>query len=841
MFKIIKKIKRENLLLFLIIMILGIGLGLDFNFAFNNYFVKNFSMIIIGKESMKESILSNVFSAQVSISTLGIAVISILGGMFKECVYGVSIAHYLMNEKPRIFKHKINITIELCLIICSYISYSLNFYNLTISLFFISIIIVINMSWDIFTIFYGVEYIKNEIEDYYMSTFLKEKVDDKKIKEDLIRGITEEIRDAIYSDRIVIIREDFDLLEKILERICEYKNDNNRQKYIYLYENRVSEVLRILYENKNIEYILIGLNYLNSIYEKCNNLNESINNKIYLDIFDKVSKELFEGVARLVEEKREYFYLVMSLELNLYNNLDFEYQYGRIVCKNNSYVVSFSSRIYYEIKRNKKQKYSRKELYDIKKRMYEHLETLIKYTRKEENTKNKIEIMYRGLSIYTKTLIDNMELDVFSNVFLDKLKNFYSNYDRLSDEYYITIMIYLYYLIEVEYLVMAEEKEKLSDLLNKYNEIISNYLNYYCRINWDNNTINKINNILETWEKMPKEGAKSILMDYAIDQFMLFYSLKKFYLEEEFTKSIKELVKGKEISIYKRILSGELIKKYRSFKKLFYNDEECIEEEIELLKDSILEIYKENELKKVDDVKKNPINYEEISEKIKEITFNSYEEKLNIFEKKDTLNYDIKSIKRELIICLNYDIIEEFIKGDYFNKQIRDIIEFKLINVFISLLYNNVSKVEIEENRNLVNFLNEINNLDFEVDTIIGNINTYRKEDIKSFNELKRGKNILRNNYINNALLAIDGKKIYLELKKVDVLIEDIDFEIEKSMVNKNKDGLYIYKINDIEILYSEEEFKKYLIHNKKKIILDIDIDYSIENTILGCGLFELN
>lgn len=60
-------------------------------------------------------------------------------------------------------------------------------------------------------------------------------------------------------------------------------------------------------------------------------------------------------------------------------------------------------------------------------------------------------------------------------------------------------------------------------------------------------------------------------------------------------------------------------------------------------------------------------------------------------------------------------------------------------------------------------------------------------------------------------------------------------------MVNKNKDGLYIYKINDIEILYSEEEFKKYLIHNKKKIILDIDIDYSIENAIVGCGLFELN
>lgn len=840
MFKIIKKIKRENLLLFSIIMILGTGLGLDFNFTFNNYFVKNLPMIIIGKESMKESILSNVFSAQVSISTLGIAVISILGGMFKECVYGVSIAHYLMDEKPRIFKHKINIVLELCLIIFSYISYSLNFYNLTISLFFISIIIVINMSWDIFTIFYGVEYIKNEIEDYYMSTFLKEKVDDKKIKEDLIRGITEEIRDAIYSDRIVIIREDFDLLEKILERICEYKNDNNRQKYLDLYENKVSEVLRKLYENKNIEYILIGLNYLNSVYEKCNKLNECISNKIYLNIFDKVSKELFEGVARLVEEKREDFYLVMSLELNLYNNLDFEYQYGRIVCKNNSYVVSFSSRIYYEIKRNNKQEYSRKELYDIKKRMYEHLETLIKYTRKEENIKNKIEIMYRGLSIYTKTLIDNMELDVFSNVFLDKLKNFYSNYDRLSDEYYITIMIYLYYLIEVEYLVTAEEKEKLSNLLKKYNEIISNYLNYYCRINWDNNTINKINNILETWEKMPKEGAKSILMDYAIDQFMLFYSLKKFYLEEEFTKSIKELVNGKEISIYKRILSGELIEKYNSFKKLFYDDD-YIEEEIELLKETILKIYKENELKKVDDAKKNPINYEEISEKIKEITLNSYEEKLNIFEKKDTLKYDIKSIKRKLIIDIYYDILKDFIKEGCISEQIRDRIEFDLICIFISLLYNNVSKVEIEENRNLVNFLNEINNLDFEVDTIIGNINTYRKEDIKSFNELKRGKNILRNNYINNALLAIDGKKIYLELKKVDVLIEDIDFEIEKNMVNKNKDGLYIYKINDIEILYSEEEFKKYLIHNKKKIILDIDIDYSIENAIVGCGLFELN
>lgn len=841
MSKIIKKIKRENLLLFLITMILGIGLGLDFNFAFNNYFVKNFPMIMLGKEIVKESILSNVFSAQVSISTLGIAVISILGGMFKECVYGVSIAHYLMNEKPRIFKHKINITLELCLIICSYISYSLNLYNLTISLFFISIIIVINMSWDIFTIFYGVEYIKNEIEDYYMCTFLKEKVEDKKIKEDLIRGITEEIRDAIYSDRIVIIREDFDLLEKILEIICEYKNDNNRQKYLDLYENKVSEVLRKLYGNKNIEYILIGLNYLNSVYEKCNKLNERINNKIYLNIFDKVSKELFEGVAKLVEEKREDFYLVMSLELNLYNNLDFEYQYGRIVCKNNSYVVSFSSRIYHEIKKNNKQEYSKKDLYDIKKRMYEHLETLIKHTRKEENTKNKIEIMYRGLSIYTKTLIDNMELDVFSKVFLDKLKNFYSNYDRLSDEYYITIIIYLYYLIEVEDLVIMEEKDKLRNLLKKYTEIISNYLNYYCKINCDSNTINKINDTLITWEKMPEEGAKSILMDYTIEQFMLFYLLKKNYLEEEFIKNIKELVDGKESSIYQKILSGKLIKRYYSFKKLFYDDDEYIEEEIELLKESILKIYKENELKKVDDAKKNPINFEEISEKIKGITIDSYEEKLNIFEKKDTLNYDVKSIKRESIIYLDYDILEEFTKGDYFIKQIGDIIEGKLISIFINLLYNNLSKIKIEGNEELVNFLNEINNLDFEVDTIIGHINIYRTKDIKIFKEFKRNKTILRNIYINNALLAIDSKKIYLELKKVDVLIEDIDFEIEKNMANKNKDGLYIYKVNDIEVLYSEEEFKKYLIHNKRKIIIKIDIEYSIENSIVGCGLFELN
>ena len=104
--------------LFIIIVLSGVL----FDSCLNGYLP---NIILINNELRKDLSLY-VFSAQVSISTLGIALIAILAGVFKEKIYGINVLRYLTNDKPLVFKHKINIIIQLILISVAIVLYILS-------------------------------------------------------------------------------------------------------------------------------------------------------------------------------------------------------------------------------------------------------------------------------------------------------------------------------------------------------------------------------------------------------------------------------------------------------------------------------------------------------------------------------------------------------------------------------------------------------------------------------------------------------------------------------------------------------------------------------------------
>ncbi len=95
---------------------------------------------------------------------------------------------------------------------------------------------------------------------------------------------------------------------------------------------------------------------------------------------------------------------------------------------NNNYLVAYSSRIYYEILNKGFENYDDKKLFDIKRRMYDNLDRLINHNK----------------------FTDNKEEKILNKTFFEKLDEYNYEENMANTEYIITMIIYMYYLIEAE-------------------------------------------------------------------------------------------------------------------------------------------------------------------------------------------------------------------------------------------------------------------------------------------------------------------------------------------------------------------------------------------------------
>ncbi len=318
--RFLQKRKIDIILTCIVMGMVAIGLILDLGFLAGVNLTDYLPKFMIVNNNNTSDILSGVFSAQVSVSTLGIALISILGGVLKETVFGISISQYLMNEKPRIFKHKINITIELILIACSYVTFSLELYNLSVCIFFISIIIVLIMVWDIFPIFYGVEYMRADVKEYFISVFSEKNLQKRNKRETLISNIKIDTQSAIDNTDIFTLKSNLNLLIETLETISNYENIDDKENILDFYEDNLADIFNKMLKDKDIENTITALEYINKIHEKCNELNKKNNNKLYLNILDKIARYFFQAIANLSKVDYGEFYKALVIESNLYEN-----------------------------------------------------------------------------------------------------------------------------------------------------------------------------------------------------------------------------------------------------------------------------------------------------------------------------------------------------------------------------------------------------------------------------------------------------------------------------------------------------------------------------------------
>ncbi|KJU71145.1 hypothetical protein [Clostridium baratii] len=824
-----------DIIIFIAFIIIVVG-GYLLDKSLSNYLPK----WILIDSSMKDDLKLSVFSAQVSISTLGIALVAILGGLFKEEIYGVNVLRYLTNDKPLIFKHKINIIVQLALIFISYICVSFDNYNMLISIFSISIMITIIMVIDIFNVFKGNEYLRNEIYNYILRIFNKNKLHKNNLHQSTIVGLKNDTLINIENNNTSMLKENLDLFNKILETITNY-NEEDKKIILDLFEDSLSDIFNKIFEEKNPNKVIIALKTISKLYNTCNNSNRlKGENKTYIDIYERVYYRIFSAIATVLIEDREDQYIIINLQYDLYNNMNFKEMSGNMVPQNNTYLSLYSGRIYYEIKRKGFENYNIEAINNLKKKLFTTLQSYIQYYKFDEFKIEKINQIYIQLYEYTKILIDNNEKDLLNNVFFKNIDNIYNSHDTKHIEYVFIMIIYIYYLTEFEGLVDKKFRYDIVKLVKHNKDYIYNFLMCNDNFKFNKRNIENIKMILSRWEKMPEEEAKCMIMDNVIEKFILLYILEKNWNSESLINELIPLVEGNEFSISSDLDNRkDILQLYIRFNILFFKKEiskEEAEDKINMLKYAINILYKEAELKKSKKEIKTEEEYNIIKNNIRDKTLENLNKKLERFNNKINAKTFYENIQ-----LLNLETITDFLDDDGIDKII-DINESSIIRYIVFIINEKLEKDDIfKSDKNLlVRFFELYDKIGFKTDTLIGYRDYfYGINDIDKFKEFEQNKIKLKSSYSKDCIITIDSSKFYFNINNILVEIKNMDIDEVCKELNLNENGEYLYNItNDIYIPFTKDELKIYLDNKKRNITIKADIEYSFKDEYIGSGIF---
>ena len=870
-----KKRKFDKFMLVAILIILSIGLALDMG-------IINDLPDIIQINGNKNEIMSSVFSAQVSVTTLGIALISILSGIVKDKIYGIGISQYLIEDRPLIFKHKASIIIQLILIIFSYIFMSLEGFNFLVSIFFISIIIVSIMVWDVFIIFYGSEYIRKEIHEYILSMFkcVKFKKDDK--RKSILKGIKKDTLIFIDIGDTVSIKENLDLFTDILDVICvnNQQKENNKiinkfhvdliqifnkmlksndinenidelyadmEEILNIFEDIIVDIFNRMLKDSDINKNIIALENMQNLYDKCNEINKNLEIgclTVHLNILDKVARYIFSAMANIIALDSDDYRIIFDLEYSLYDNIYFKEVENRMIPYNNTYLKIYSGRVYYEILNKGIHNYNPKRLFEIKEQLYNRVENMISYYTFKYNENEKISQLYIQLYQYTRVLIDNEENKILEKTLFKLMDNTEYNYKKEKVEYVFIILIYLYYIINIEDLADNKLKNSCKNLIENNKQRIYNFLLSGYRFKINENFIEKSKSILGQWEMMSEEGIKCLVMDNAIEEFLIFFLLQKNYNLDSLTKEMRILVEDKEYSIYTNINKNKFIlEKYKSFINMFYNEEiseEQAKEKIDMLKMSIINLYKEREIKRSKNNIKTEEELNEFKIKFKDACMHNIESKIKVFNQ-NILDSNIKSTTVDL---LNLNTPIELMNENIIKNTISTDIDTNFTRILVTIISENLKKLNSSNDNKevLQKFFDLTKSAKINMDTLIGYKNNfYPLQDylVYDFIEFEKDKFKIRANSCNNFIIGIDSSKIYLNIKEIIVDIEKLNMDNIYNKTQVNEKGEYLYEVSsDIFVPFTKTELEEYIDNIRRIVTVKANIEYAFETDIIGVGLF---
>ncbi len=788
------------------------------------------------------------FQIQATVAALSIAIISIIVGYSKVNHFGISIAKYIMFLKPRIFKYKRLVIIQLLSVLFNFAFLSFNFINLSFCMLILSVFISIKMSVECLRIFNTGTKLIEEIKDFIVNNINK-----KYIKNILANEFKEELIEAIEKDNFVKLRREITLFKDVYKKVLEENDLEKLKNNISEINDVYSEILIKLYTKKRMIFFSIASKSIIDIYTLVNSRNKE-DDFYYLEVWDNVFRSFIlclDKVDFKIDEIRYYF---EDLRTVLYNNIDTKTsQDNSIDTKTyqvNHYVSSLVKHSYYRMKKNKcfnAEDYKRINDYWARLFDYELINDYDKYVK----TKNKtmIDISIKEILFFIKILIDEKDKELIEKCFFEFLSN-YIKFDKKYNVFIINIYIYFYYLaeIETEDFVNIEDKNFYKELLLKYRNNFSEWI--FHDTNLEESILENIIINRHEWERMNDGEIKAVLMDKTKNYFVLFicliiskYSSKS---NDDFIEYCKKQTEDRLIFRYLQYFLKETIDKTKEdfikFRNLCFKETpidieiESIDKLNEKLKIAYLEELKNEVINKFEEFEKTSNQLKIELKKIFENKINPLSEKFNIYKPEKQLKITNK---------YSLDIDTEFendIHFDRFEKTINNSLFSLFFDTFKDKI--NIKEINFKSENILKNLLKESNKYKnkIKLNSIIG-LNALKhiayKEKNDDFTKFAESLSKIDFENTNKKTIIVDSTKIFFNIKVDNINLRDLKVEeiINWFKTNKNERGDYNYTYSNINLEFKEEELISYFQKKKKILDFSLEIEYGVSEDKVGYGI----
>ncbi len=771
-------------------------------------------------------LLLTLFSVQASVSTISIAVVSIITGVTNETIYGVSISKYITSIKPKIFKHKTLIITSLLLIFFNYVFVSFNLFNCSIVSLLVSIVITVILVNNVAVIFKGTDYVKKEISQYIKANY----------NEELIDGLNNETIDAIESGASLTFKRNYEAYKAILELEIE-KTTGQESPIINQLSSSISDIFEIIAKTKDTYKINDAIIFICDIYDIANKNPDS---PFYLQIWNNISRTYFNSIKLLSYDQLREDDVVWSLRYKLYKNIAKRTEEQLKECD----LRMYSPWLCYALC-SQTERFSSDEIKNIKKRTYNNAYYSATHV---DSNKGVNDLYLKEICRLHKYFIDSCDEEIITELFFEELTSSINN-DNSRTIYLVTV-IYLYYLSVRESMINGKDLQKCAkNILNKNHNINAFFFCHMNLLYTTKTSYNYIQSLMHFWDYMDTKEAKYLIIDTVILDFFMFTALNDIWKEEELTEIVDIIIPKGMFSIYSRYFSNEnseqLKVSFQQFNEIFSNklDGDSLNDKILLLKSVLDKKYKEEEIV---DSKNNPITEDMLlnfKNHCLQTAVSYASSQFSKFAFKDTTTEETAvSICTKKDVTVLSNVVPSFLlKKEDFESYFVDLIQQNIGVCFLNTILSRVKYKKFSyKNKSKQQYLVDAISQNYvNVDIVIGDKNKKWNEDNKTllFNVISNASE-LRFPHMNNYYFVLESKFIEFSIENFKVEFFDVELEELSGNCKKNESGQIEYNItNQLFVPFDESELKEYLHNIERKVKIKADIRYRISKDCVGAGI----
>lgn len=817
------KIKNKNLLFEIIAIICSLSVVIlsllaDLNIIpIPDFFVLNIED--------KESLFFTLFTVQASVSTVSIAIVSIITGLINEYVLGISISGFITNLKPKIFKHNRLIITNLLVTFFNYICLSYTFFNLCIALFAISIFVTILLIREIYVVFLGKNNIRCEIENFVLNNY----------NTDILNNLHAELLSAIETGNTLVTNANLDEIKKIFEKEIIYSNYTMTPTI-----KQLSEIICDAFDKTTFKHnSQKSNNFLMFICDIYSLANKNSDKPLHLNIWQDIDTSFFRAINDLEFEQLKEDGVYYRLHAELCKNLKGREEQQIKDCD----LKYYASWMYSLLIKNTKLQENEKNR--IKKNLYDMLQLALFYRTFNQNDNAFDSLLIYEICNFHKIMIDNGDYDGITKLFFEHAH--YNNDKNNHTLIYIITMIYLYYLSKREKLVDGAKLQTYANKILTDNHNINSF--FYLHINILQLVQDKlpfIRTVLRGWEYMDEGEAKWMIIEHVIDDFFVFIALGRFW-EKDLIENVVDVLAPKSMfSLYERYFAkdnGERVKKlYEEFESLINKekDKNLIDEKISILKDVFNQRYRDETINEGKEKKITVEQQEWFTKKVIEYLKEVNTTALSPFKFSDDDSETVViQLPRQIIYhdLLSYYFFEEKTFDEYIKKHIFT----EMITSFVRSFFDRIEYKEVpynnrEKQKTLMNLVGQTG---INATVAIGNRDEFWGEEdscaLKKYTEnMKKIKYPGGYNYY----FLLDNSLIEFLMENITVEYKDPTWDNFKHKCKDIDSDNVLYNVtNDIYIPFPKNEVEEYVKNTEKIILVYADIKLRLKREKVGVGI----